>query len=164
MKKRNPAAVLLLPIVTLGIYVIYWLYATRKELIARTGDRYSIPPVSLLFAPLLLIVTMVIFLFALSDSNPADTTATLIALLVVITAVLAILILPLWWFWKYSQAVVSVVKGMDLAQMYVLYVVVAWAFGLMPVWMLLVQQELNKVHEHSTHPAHHQPTHPVQPA
>ena len=49
MKKRNPAAVLLLPLVTFGIYSIYWMVQTKKEMVQKGA---SIPTAWLLIVPI----------------------------------------------------------------------------------------------------------------
>ncbi len=49
MKKRNPAAVLLLPLVTFGIYSIYWMVQTKKEMVARGAE---IPTAWLIIVPI----------------------------------------------------------------------------------------------------------------
>ncbi|HEV7454611.1 MAG TPA: DUF4234 domain-containing protein [Candidatus Saccharimonadales bacterium] len=143
MKKRNPVAVLLLPIVTLGIYYIYWLYITRKELVSRNGDDRSIPRVTILFLPTLLLVGVAMLMFLLSFSGTSSTIVTALSVLVGSACVLGMLVIPLWWMWKYCQVVIAVTH--DSTQLYVLYVVIAWLFGLLPVWMLIVQLSLNKV-------------------
>jgi hypothetical protein len=53
LTKRNPVAVLLLAIVTLGIYAIVWLARTRGEMVARGA---AIPTTWLLIVPLVNLV------------------------------------------------------------------------------------------------------------
>lgn len=176
MKKRSPAAVLLLPFVTLGIYCIYWLYATRKELVARSGHPKSIPPVSLLFLPLIGVFLFMVVMFAISaSSNDSSTAFTLVSIVTIISGMiglLSFLLLPLWWFWRYCHVASEQTGSMDFAQMYVLYVVITWVCGLLPVWMLIVQIDLNKLidrdaahahHGSGHHPAHHE-SHEHHPA
>jgi hypothetical protein len=164
MKKRNPGIVILLSFVTFGIYCIYWLYATRKELVRRNHNSRSIPPVILLFAPLFLITALIVALFAIGaalDSSQAAVSVLLFVLTII--GALAIIALPLWWYWRYCQVVAESVKpigGMDFAQMYVLHVVLAWMFWLLPVWMLIVQVELNKLIDHDAQAHHLHPPHP----
>lgn len=158
MKKRHPAAVLLLPIVTLGIYCVYWLYATRRELLARTGNNNAIPSVFILFLPFILLVGLVIAgALASGDASlaPGEADAeTSLGVVSVISIILiigffigGIFVLPLWWFWKYCKAVVAVTgnKGMDFTQLYVLYVAIVWLCGVAPVWMLITQLDFNKI-------------------
>ena len=49
MKKRNPAAVLLLPLVTFGIYSIYWTVKTKQEMVQMGAD---IPTAWLMIVPI----------------------------------------------------------------------------------------------------------------
>lgn len=171
IKKRSPAAVLLLPFVTLGIYCIYWLYATRKELVSRSGDRYSIPPVILLFAPLLfLIALLVIAMILLVGSAVSDNTQHAFGTFLVLCSILGIIgliALPLWWFWHYCKVLHETTKSMDFAQLYVLFVAITWVCNLFPVWMLIAQLELNKLadSEAAHHAKSYAHTHePVAPA
>jgi len=53
MKKRNPAAVLFLPIITLGIYAIVWYVQTKNEM---NSLGTQIPPAWMLFIPIANIV------------------------------------------------------------------------------------------------------------
>jgi hypothetical protein len=56
-KVRSPLAVILLSVVTLGIYGLYWQYATFKELKAHSGSGFG-GGLGLLFAILLGIVNV----------------------------------------------------------------------------------------------------------
>ncbi|MDI6740368.1 MAG: DUF4234 domain-containing protein [Candidatus Edwardsbacteria bacterium] len=49
MKKRNPIAVLLLPLITFGIYAIVWYVKTKTEMVAKGA---VIPTAWLLIIPL----------------------------------------------------------------------------------------------------------------
>jgi magnesium-transporting ATPase (P-type) len=53
IKRRNLLLMVLLMLVTLGIYGIYWYYQTSEELIRATGDKSSNPLIwtLLLFIP-----------------------------------------------------------------------------------------------------------------
>jgi hypothetical protein len=48
VQERNSALVLVLSIVTCGIYYFYWIYATSSELADHTGDRSINPTVDVL--------------------------------------------------------------------------------------------------------------------
>ena len=50
MKNRSPIAVLLLPIITFGIYSLYWLVATKTELNEKAADKA--PTAWLLIVPI----------------------------------------------------------------------------------------------------------------
>ena len=60
MKKRNLIAFIVLSMVTLGIYIIYWLYKTRVALIAENGKESSIPPLSYVYGPLLVLLAIAV--------------------------------------------------------------------------------------------------------
>ncbi|HSX17410.1 MAG TPA: DUF4234 domain-containing protein [Patescibacteria group bacterium] len=158
MKKRNPAAVLLLPFVTLGIYCIYWLYDTRRELVARNGQANSIPPVSILFAPFLLLIALFFFAFIVSWNSDGGALGVIATILLGIVGVAAMLVVPLWWFWQYCQVSTNTTKSMDFSQMYVLYIAITWLCNLFPVWMLIMQLEFNKLADREA--AEHTPEHP----
>jgi hypothetical protein len=166
MKKRNPAAVLLLPFVTLGIYCLYWLYATRKELVHRTGNKRSIPPLSFMFLPFIGLIALILLMFVISASTNGDssvlTFVTIASFIIGMFGFLGLLAVPLWWFWRYCQVASDQTKGMDFAQMYVLYVVVSWVCGLVPVWMLIMQIEFNKMIDRDASQAHHHAPHHVE--
>lgn len=172
MKKRHPAAVLLLPIVTLGIYCIYWLYATRKELLQASGNKKdSIPPVFLLFLPFILLIGLAFAALIATDPTTGSTASTQDSSLVagIVTGIIVagffiggVLLLPLWWFWKYCKVAAQVIKdkgGMDFTQLYVLYVAIVWLCGIVPVWMLIAQLDFNKT-VGQPQPAHTPHKHP----
>jgi hypothetical protein len=166
MKKRSPAAVLLLPFITFGIYCIYWLYATRKELVMRTGNWKSIPPVSFMFLPFiglaLFIAAMFIVGASLDSSSSARAFIGFVSFVAAVFGFIGLLALPLWWFWRYCQVTTEQTRTMDFAQMYVLYVVITWVCGLLPVWMLIVQLDLNKMIDRDAAHHHHEPPHHIE--
>ena len=49
MQQRSPIAVLLLPLVTFGIYSLYWLVKTKGEMVSKGAD---IPTAWLLIVPI----------------------------------------------------------------------------------------------------------------
>jgi hypothetical protein len=169
MKRRSPAAVLLLPIATLGLYCLYWLYRTRKEVVARNGDPNSIPPVFVLFAPCILFLALIFFGFAFAWADGSNQAFSfVVGMLTVLVGLGAMVAMPLWWFWRFCSAITELAKGMDLAQLYVLYIVISWVVGLPMVWMLIAQIELNKYLESTanagqagagTPPSHEAPAH-----
>lgn len=80
MKKRSPLAVVLLSIVTFGIYDLYWLVVTKKVLNQKT--RHHTPTIWLLIVPYVILSAGYILLFAgsildasrASKSAPSPTT------------------------------------------------------------------------------------------
>jgi hypothetical protein len=160
MKKRNPAAVLLLPLVTLGIYAIYWLVVTRRELLQRSGQPKAIPSVWLLFLPLLLLIALVAGSFAAQYAGSARIAVTIVLVLTGITGVIGIIGVPLWWFWQYCK-VLGQQSGTNPSEHYVFFVVIGYIFSLTPVWMLIVQQNLNRIADHDAGQHHLHPAPPT---
>ncbi len=112
MKKRNPFAVFVLSIITLGIYDIYWLVVTKKELNQKT--RVKTPTIWLLFSPfmLLLICSIIVAIIALkskaaggSSGSSAGMGASAFVVLIYVFSFLVILPVSFYWFWKFSKAV-----------------------------------------------------------
>lgn len=136
MKKRNPLAVFLLSIVTFGIYDLYWLAKTRKELNDKTSIK--IPSIWILFIPAIIAVVAVIALLIASFAHSGATTtftqvktingttttttvntgsssslhgAVLIFLIVYIMDMIALVVVGFMWFLKFSKAVNEYTSG-----------------------------------------------------
>jgi hypothetical protein len=145
MQQRNLLKMFLLTLVTLGIYQIYWLYATRKEMIARGG--LSIPRVIVLFLPLLLLVAGFILLAITSsltgNSSSGVTPANVIVLIVCIISMIAWPIISIWWTWRYAVAVEATTEH-RMSRDLVFWTWLLLVFISSPVvWMLMVQNEFN---------------------
>ena len=135
MKKRNPFAVFILSIITLGIYDIYWLVVIRKELNAKT--KFHIPSIWLLIVPLIIFLagigTVIAgslesstqtntssnyssgYISTYSYGSTTTTTKTNSAVLVgfglyILAFILAIPI-SFYWFWRFSKAVNEYTNG-----------------------------------------------------
>jgi hypothetical protein len=154
MKKRHPLAVLLLPLPTLGIYCLYWVYQTREEIVTKLQDPKAIPPFWVLLWPLILLVVLIfmtLFMIAggpIFSSSDGGGIEMIMLLLIGIIGMATTVILPLWWFWHYCKAAVRVTQkagGMDFAQSYILYAAITWICNIMPIWMLIQQLDYNKV-------------------
>jgi Domain of unknown function (DUF4234) len=157
MKKRNIFAVFALSIITLGMYMIYWLYRTRLDLTDRLQDRKAIPPVFILFMPLVAIIALAVVTAILSLIAP-DAEGVIVAFTIVyILGILAAIVVGLWWFYRYFQALHKVTQGTDPIMLYVLWIALSW-MGL-PVWVIVVQNDLNKYIERGGQPA---PVYPPQ--
>lgn len=117
MKKRSPVGVFILSLITLGIYDLYWLVVTKKELNAKTHTKT--PTIWLLFAPFIVMfagfILLTIDTVATSSSSlnnsGAHTAANIIFLLVYIFAFLIILPVTFFWFFKFSKAVDEYTNG-----------------------------------------------------
>jgi uncharacterized membrane protein len=111
MKNRNPLAVFGLSIITFGIYDLYWLAVTRKELNDKTQQ--DIPSIWLLILSVIpLIVGYSIIISA--STNSADKPAHRLVLTgVVLTSLGALLalVVSLVWFFNFSKAVNEYTSG-----------------------------------------------------
>jgi cytochrome bd-type quinol oxidase subunit 2 len=90
IKRRNLLAMVLLMIVTLGIYGVYWYYQTSKELIEATGEKAN--PVLwtlLLFIPPIHVLSFWFYSQAFGRFSRQGTPAWLIFLLFVFLPFLA---------------------------------------------------------------------------
>ncbi len=162
MNKRSPAMVLVLTVVTLGIYSIYWLYITRKELKAKVGASDTSWPVSYLFAPFALILLM-FFVMLLVQSSPNQMTGfSAIYFLVGAIAVLLLIVLPFIWFHKFTK-LVTLATPKSENNLY-LFWVLFYLFQVSFIWPTLVQSHLNShVDEDQTTPTP-APSTPITPS
>lgn len=174
MKHRNPFAVFMLSLVTLGIYDIYWLVVTKKELNKKT--RIHTPTIWLLFAPIIIIaVAFIVTLVAIGASAHTQTThysmnstgstatassggaalgASLALVGVEIIAFLVIVPITFYWFFKFSKAVNEYTNGkMSTGVTFLLL----WLLHLIGV--AIVQDTFNDMLESGTVPGL-----PTQPA
>lgn len=128
MKKRNPLAVFFLSIITIGIYDLYWLATTKKELNAKTS--HHTPSIWLLIAPLPVILVGYILLFTASGlkavnnaygNTTLSTSATnhtvahpgmvLVSAILLLVGFISAFIISIIWFFRYSKAVNEYTKG-----------------------------------------------------
>jgi len=118
MKKRNPIVVLLLSLVTLGIYDIYWLVVTKKELNQKT--KVHTPTLWMIFAPLLIGSVVILITILLRKPTVTNSAATvglhvsggnILVIIVYILMILAMLPLSLYWFLRFSKAVNEYTSG-----------------------------------------------------
>lgn len=147
MKKRNLGVMVLLTIVTFGIYVIVWLYKSRKELTTTLGNPKAIPPFFYLPAPILLMVValMVSFLAGYNDHGGGtnNIAVNLLVILAGFVGIIGVIAIPFWWFYKYFQAVHTLTRYTDNVLLYVIWILCAFLVPL-PIWMLLTQNDINK--------------------
>jgi Domain of unknown function (DUF4234) len=166
MKKRSVAAVIILSLVTFGIYYMVWVYKTRKEMVAK-GQ--SIPTFWLLFAPVLILVLIGFLQFfvrfvlsqsASPDAGPNDALyrgVSVFSSLAGVLAVLAIFPATIYFFYKYCKAVEAVTRGSaSFGFTFGLWAVLT-VFSLAFVWPGLIQDSFNKL-------ADTPPTGPLPPA
>jgi hypothetical protein len=160
MKKRSIGLVILLSFITCGIYTLFWLADTRREMVARGA---KIPNVSLLFLPLLSIVAVTIVQFflhfvigpsvsgfdpeAVSDygSNTPIMVVSVLSITVGVIAFLALIPVALYWFYKYCQGVELVTrKQVSFGLSYGLWLLLA-VTSLSFIWPGIIQDGFNKV-------------------
>jgi hypothetical protein len=158
VKKRHVLAVLALSYLTLGIYVIYWLYRTRKDLLQFTADKQAIPKVITMFIPVFVLVGLVILLGVSAgimsingESSTAMAALSVVATIAIIGAVVAIFVVSFWWFYRYFQTIEQVVQGNEAMLFYTMWIALT-LFGIGPVWVLIVQSDLNKFIDNGYHP------------
>lgn len=129
MKKRNPFAVFILSIITLGIYDLYWLVVTKKVLNQKT--KIHTPTIWLLILPIFLAVVSIIIFVANSPHTTTTTTFGTTAystsnssintngvsglgiagLIGYIGFILVFIVTSFYWFFKFSKAVAEFTKG-----------------------------------------------------
>lgn len=126
IKQRNIAIVIILYIITFGIYTLYWAYSTAKELQANTQ---ASPNPKLLLS--ILLVPTVSIIGMLSSSLILLT----ILLLVSIPTVTIMMFLL---YWKHTKAIEEL-TGFNHLLLFLLWIIFA------PVALILSQLELNKV-------------------
>jgi hypothetical protein len=155
MKQRSIAAVIILGLVTLNLYDIYWIWATRKELVARGA---KIPPFWWLFLPLIAMFGIVLVQFGLryalaaGGDSPAGTIIN--ALSIGIGVLLLFLMIPLAYYWayRYCQAVDWITKGkLNTGQAFALLIVTN-IFSVGFVWPGIVQSHFNDLNTAAANP------------
>lgn len=147
MKRRHVLAVLGLSFVTLGIYVIYWLYKTRKELLAYHPNKNAVPRVLILFVPVFAILGIAIVGGIIGAAFPygsaGENTMSVLTVILIMLAMLGGLVVSFWWFYQYFKAVEAVTHGEDAMLLYTLWIILT-LIGFGPIWVLIVQNDFNK--------------------
>lgn len=148
MQTRSLLQMVLLTIITLGIYQIYWLYKTREEMVQKG---LQIPNILILFAPYIALGGMFVllfiqnFVFSSVDGGGAPTQLGLIVFLIGALGVLAMLPIFFYWFYKYCKAVESVTDGFFPFDMNYFMLVLMSIFGIAIIWPVIVQYYFNRV-------------------
>jgi hypothetical protein len=147
MKKRNPWFAAIMALITFGIYKIYWLITTRRELVQRGAQ---IPTLWLIFAPLLGLI-LVIFLqfglrFALGGNNDSTLTsiANILSVLIGIISIIGLVPAFIYWFYKYSKGVEMVTRDQTSFNFCFWWGFVMSIVGLDFVWTGIIQNRFNK--------------------
>ena len=149
MKNRSVPKVIIFSLITLGIYTLFWLRDTRKELVNRGQD---VLPVKILLLPVaaLVAVGLLQFLshFLLQDTGESNLVlkiSNILAIVVGILVVVAVIPLTIWWYYKYCQAVEAVTKGQtSLALSFGLLIVLS-VLGFAFIWPGIIQDGFNRL-------------------
>lgn len=163
MKKRSLPVILLLALVTLHIYVFFWLYATRKDLVRQAGNPKAIPRLIWLFLPAIVFIVVLLAgaLTSLSGA-PGNSIVKASAFLVGPLGIIGLFVIPLWWFYHYFTVLHKVTQGSEPVLLYVIWIICLFV-GFLPVWMLLAQNDINKAADRLTQ-ASSPPQPPTAPA
>jgi hypothetical protein len=146
MKRRTPAFVIVISLCTLGLYFIYWLYATRAELV--TEHRAKIPAMNVLLYPLgavalVLLATLVVSLALPSDSPVLRSLELRVFPVLIVILTIAVFPLAVWWFWQYCGAVGRFTHGrLSQGEAFALFCLLA-IVGAGCVWPGVVQGYFN---------------------
>jgi hypothetical protein len=148
MRNRGIVFVIVMSIITLGIYDIYWAFSTRDELVKKG---YDVPSPWIAIAPLLGLIgiaVLQILLHALWLGGPSASAETIVNVLSVIigfVSVVAIIPMSVFWLWKYCQAVEKVThKGLTAGFNIAMAILLA-VLGAGPLWVPIVQYQYNKL-------------------
>ena len=109
MKYRNPLVVLLLSLVTFGIYDIYWLVKTKKDLNNKT--KLHIPTIWLLFGPPVAIAVFSVGGTLIRLTIYHSNTLVLLVTALDILALTVIVPISFYWYLKFSQSVNEYTDG-----------------------------------------------------
>ena len=150
MKNRSVLTVILFSFLTLGIYTLFWLRDTRKELL-KTGVK--ILPVKVLFMPFAAIVGVALLQFILRFSlmNSSNTVSgsqaagNILSTVIGIAGVIVVIPLTIFWFYRYCQAVETITnKQTSLGVSFGLLLVLNFV-GFSFVWPGIIQDAFNKL-------------------
>lgn len=123
MKKREPLMVVLLAIITFGIYGFYWIYATRSEMVKKGA---KIPPFWLLLLPVLLIFAAFINLIVSQADNDSIIGITNVALVLMGVAGLFGVPYYLYFMYKFCGGAQKVTRRrLDQMSCFLLFIVLA---------------------------------------
>lgn len=151
MQKRSLIKVFLLSVITCGIYQLYWLIMTRRDMIRLKAP---VPPSILVpFVPLVFGVVSMLSAFTVYSNGRSDIPAALVVLLGAFSACsfLAWIALSISWAWQYSRCV-EYVTDRHLTQTVTFWLwILAGLFNAGFLWFLLVQHEYNNT---ATRPKH----------
>jgi hypothetical protein len=139
MKKISVWLVLLLSIVTLGIYTVAWLVLRRREMIEKYQQQ--IPHWLWLIAPFSVFLVVLGIITALGPIlNWSEETIVAATGSFVLPAVGLLLAIGTWWVWQFSKAAAYVTNGMVAA-----WTLLIFLFSVVPAAIFL-QYYFNRAH------------------
>jgi hypothetical protein len=151
MRNRSIAWLIILSIITLGLYDIYWICSTRNELVKK---HQNVPSPLWIITPLLGLVLVafvqIISHILLVNTGPNNPNA-LVGALNVFSAtvgficILAVIPYSIFWLWKYCEAVEAVTKGKMTTGFNFAICLLMSIFGIGFLWPPIVQDSFNKV-------------------
>ncbi len=139
MKKRSIGKMLLLTIITLGIYRLYWFVKTRSEM--KKIANVDIPSPLLFLIPMLGYIGAIVLVITSSNGQPASVALTLLMYVLFLGGFLFTAL----WLWKYSKAVEVITKE-KLSFALSLIVLLAVPDG---IDILIIQDYFNKIADKS---------------
>ena len=151
MTYRNPVKVILLSVFTLGLYILYWLFVTGKEMKQKGINLPSIWVFALPFGASISLLFFVSVISLFLDSNSGTYNFVNLILFPILTMVLITLVIPLmiWWFWKYCGGIQIVTNGrLSQGTAFLIWLLLS-LFGGAVVWPMIVQNYYNS--ERTTH-------------
>jgi hypothetical protein len=135
MKKRNLAAVVILGLITFGLYDLYWLSSTRKEMIAKG--------------------------YQVASLWRAIVYPNAIFILIVMGSFLAWFVLGVRFLSSYCHAVEKVTKN-ELTYSYSFWMgIVMYLFRVGFIWEAIIQNNFNKLEQTPVAESSSQPTQPA---
>lgn len=143
MHKRSLIKVFLLTIFTLGIYELYWLIMTRRDMIRLKAP---VPPSILVpFVPIVFGVISMLAALTIYSNGRSDMPVALVVLLGVFSACsfLAGLALCISWTWQYSRGIEYVTDRHITQKVGFWLSVLAGFCNATFIWILLIQHEYN---------------------
>jgi hypothetical protein len=153
MRKRSLAMVVILGLITFGIYQLYWLISTRKEMVQRGA---YVPRVLILFLPLIALAVLALLQLLLqvgfsavsAEGAPTATGPHILEIFMVTFAILAaIALIPVtfYWIYKYCQAAERVTGGQITTNFAFAMYALLTIFGVGFIWPAIVQDTFNKL-------------------
>jgi len=135
MKQRDPLVATLLSLFV-PFYILYWFYATAKDMRQRGGNP---PSLWRLFAPLLGLVAMVVVSLAAPRGSSNSRGVSIVMILVGLVLVALSFVLPLMYYYRFSATAEKLTGGkVSKAVGFLLFLFVA------PAAVYIIQDKLNE--------------------